>query len=140
MKWGIIAASAAALAVASCATVIKGSSQDIVVGTEPAGADCMITRQGNLIGRVNPTPGKANIEKTKYDIKVVCTKSGFEDASYDGHSGIEGATFGNFALGGLIGWGMDSALGSDNHYDSPINITLKPRASSGEAGAVSSTH
>jgi hypothetical protein len=37
-------------------------------------------------------------------------------------------TFGNIAIGGLIGWGIDSAVGADNKYDSPMNITLNPSA------------
>lgn len=40
------------------------------------------------------------------------------------HSGSAGATFGNIVAGGLIGWGIDSASGSDNKYDSPVNMTL----------------
>jgi len=43
---------------------------------------------------------------------------------YLNHSGAAGATFGNIVAGGLIGWGVDSATGSDNKYDSPVNITL----------------
>jgi hypothetical protein len=29
-------------------------------------------------------------------------------------------------LGGLVGWGIDSASGADNYYQSPVNLTLVP--------------
>ena len=118
--------SAAALALSGCATIIKGPSQDILVNTNPAGASCVLNREGAKIAQVDPTPGTVKVDKTKYDITLVCDKAGYQESTYIVHSGIEGATFGNIALGGLIGWGVDSATGSDNHYDSPVNLTLAP--------------
>jgi hypothetical protein len=41
-------------------------------------------------------------------------------------SGAAGATFGNIVLGGGIGWAVDSATGSDNKYDSPVNLSMVP--------------
>jgi hypothetical protein len=49
-------------------------------------------------------------------------------ATFYNHSGAAGATFGNILLGGGIGWAIDSATGSDNKYESPINMTLIPNA------------
>jgi len=97
-----------------------------MVNTNPAGARCVLNREGAKIAQVDPTPGTVKVDKTKHDITLVCDKSGYQEATYIVHSGIEGATFGNIALGGLIGWGVDSATGSDNHYDSPVNVTLTP--------------
>jgi hypothetical protein len=66
------------------------------------------------------------IEKTKYDILIKCNKEGFQEATYMNKSGAAGATFGNIVLGGGIGWAVDSATGSDNKYDSPVNLSLVP--------------
>jgi hypothetical protein len=48
------------------------------------------------------------------------------------HSGVAGATFANI-LGGIvtggIAWGIDSASGADNKYESQVNMTLLPVAS-----------
>jgi hypothetical protein len=105
------------------------------VNTNPPGADCALLRQDVPIARINPTPGAATIEKTKYDITVSCEKEGFEKATYLNHSGAAGATFGNIILGGGIGWAIDSASGADNKYDSPVNVTLVPKvAAQGAAG------
>ena len=68
------------------------------------------------------------MQKTKYDITVLCDREGFEQATYLNHSGAAGATFGNIVLGGGIGWAIDSASGSDNKYDSPVNLTMVPKA------------
>jgi len=117
---------------AGCSSVIEGTSQEIVINTNPAGADCALKREGTVIGRVNPTPGGVTIKKTKHDITIVCDKPGFEQASFMNNSDAAGATFGNIVLGGGIGWAVDSASGADNKYTSPVNITLVP---SGQAVA-----
>jgi len=113
-------------ALGGCATIIEGSTQQITLNTNPSNASCAIYRQGLKIGEVAITPGAALIQKTKYDITILCVKAGYQQATYLNHSGAAGATFGNIVLGGLIGWGIDSATGSDNKYDSPVNVTLVP--------------
>lgn len=110
----------------ACASIIDGTSQEIVVNTNPAGADCALEREGIAVGHVDPTPGAVTIKKTKEDITIRCTKKGYEEATYFNKSGSAGATFGNIVAGGVIGWGIDSAAGADNKYDSPVNITLVP--------------
>jgi hypothetical protein len=121
-----IAAIAACVLSGACSTIIEGRNQQIVVNTNPAGADCGLYRQGLRIATVQNAPGSALIEKTKYDIWVVCVKQGYQQATYFNHSGVAGATVGNIILGGGIGWIVDSATGSDNKYDSPVNMTLVP--------------
>jgi hypothetical protein len=121
-----IAAIVACVLLGACSTIIEGRSQQIAVNTNPAGADCGLYRQGLRIATVQNAPGSTLIEKTKYDIWIVCVKQGYQQATYFNHSGAAGATFGNIILGGGIGWIVDSATGSDNKYDSPVNITLVP--------------
>lgn len=118
----------------ACSSVIEGTSQEIMVNTNPSGAECSLERQGISIARIDPTPGAATIKKTKYDMIIRCYKEGYQEASYMNHSGSAGATFGNIAAGGLIGWGIDSASGADNKYDSPVNITLVPEEKGGASG------
>jgi hypothetical protein len=123
MRCGLTAA-----ALSGCASIVEGTSQELVVNTDPPGADCALMRQDAPIARISPTPGAATIQKTKDDITVSCEKEGFEKASYLNHSGAAGATFANIILGGGIGWAIDSASGADNKYDSPVNITLVPKS------------
>jgi hypothetical protein len=116
----------ALLAVTSCASIIEGRSQQITINTNPPEADCKLERQGTPLGHVNPTPGSILIEKTKYDLLITCSKAGYQDSTFMNKSGSAGATFGNIVAGGFIGWGIDSASGADNKYESPVNLTLNP--------------
>lgn len=110
----------------ACSSIVDGTSQEIVVNTNPPGANCSLEREGVSIARIDPTPGAATVKKTKYDITVRCTKKGYQEATFLNNSGVAGATFGNIIAGGGIGWAIDSASGADNKYDSPVNITLNP--------------
>ena len=109
-----------------CATILAGKTQMISVNSNPTAAACNLNRNGQVIGSVNPTPGAVVVEKTKHGISVMCKKEGYLDSTDYLESGIEGATFGNIILGGLIGWGIDSAVGADNKYPDFINANLSP--------------
>jgi hypothetical protein len=118
----------ALLTLAGCSSIIEGTSQEITVNTNPSGASCAFMREGQPIGTVHPTPGAVLVKKTKYDITIVCDRPGFDQATYLNHSGAAGATFGNIVLGGGIGWAIDSTSGADNKYDTPVNLTMVPKA------------
>jgi len=108
----------------SCSTVVEGKHQELTIKSEPAGADCAVNRKGVTIAHINPTPGTVTIEKTKYDITVVCKKDGYQTTSSFNQSGVTTATYGNILLGGLVGWGVDSATGSDNEYVAEVTVVL----------------
>ena len=117
-----------AVSLAGCATAIEGTTQDIAVVTIPAGAACVLDRDGKQIGAIAATPGSSHIEKSRYDITITCKKDGFEDAVVVDESGTAAASVGSFVAdtvitGGLLGT-ADSISGADNKYDSPMTITL----------------
>lgn len=121
-----VAAIFAASSLSACSSVIEGTSQEILVNTNPPGASCQFLREGNVIASVPATPGGVTIKKNKHDITLKCNKQGYQEATYLNHSGAAGATFGNIVLGGGIGWAIDSASGADNKYDGVVNMTLVP--------------
>jgi hypothetical protein len=123
----IIAAVSLLAGLSACSSIVEGTSQELTVNTTPPGANCSLERQGETIAHIDSTPGKATIKKTKYDLTVRCTKDGYQEATYLNHSGVAGATVGNILLGGGIGWAVDSAVGADNKYDTPVNMTLVPK-------------
>jgi hypothetical protein len=123
---------AAATSLGACSSIIEGTSQEILVNTNPAGANCKFEREGVVIATIPATPAAATIRKTKHDIVISCDKPGYQSATYMNKSDVAGATVGNILLGGGIGWAIDSAAGADNKYASPVNITLVP----GMAGTV----
>jgi hypothetical protein len=121
-----------AVSCAGCASVFDGTSQEIKVVTNPAGAACVFEREGFPIASVSPTPGTALIQKTKYDVTVKCDKTGYEQAIYLNHSGVSAAIAGNIAADLILTAGLssivDSATGADNKYDSVVNLTLAAKA------------
>jgi len=82
------------------------------------------------VGRIAETPGVANIRKSKYDITIKCSKSGYQDATYLNHSGTTALIAANVAADLLLTAGVssivDSADGADNKYDSAVNLTMLP--------------
>ena len=113
-------------ALSGCATIIDGTSQQVMVNTNPSGADCGLYRQGERIATVQDTPGNALVQKTKNPIWIACVKSGYQPASYMDGSGLADASFGNIVAGGIIGAVVDSASGADNKYASPVNVSMVP--------------
>ena len=109
-----------------CASVVDGSTQEVMVATTPDQAYCKLIRQGTPVGEINKTPGTVTLKKTKHDLTIECQKEGFHKSVYYNKSDIQGSVFGNIILGGGIGWAIDSASGSDNRYTSPVNISLVP--------------
>ena len=119
-----------------CATILAGKTQTVSIDSNPSGARCELRREGRVIGSVEKTPGAVTITKTKHDIDVICTKEGFGESKAFAESGTEGATFGNIILGGLVGWGVDSAVGADNKYPEMVAVNLAAPPSS---SAIAST-
>ena len=114
------------LSFTGCSTILSGRTQTVTLATNPPGAACEVSRQGRVIGQVNPTPGGLMVDRTKHDLQVLCKRSGYQDATEYLESGTEGATFGNILAGGLIGWGVDSATGADNKYPEVKTISMAP--------------
>lgn len=114
------------LGLSACSLILEGTSQQLTLATNPPAAACELTREGRVVGQVNPTPGGLMLKKSKHDIQVVCKKEGYQDSTAYLDSGVEGATFGNILAGGFVGWAVDSAAGADNKYPEVTTITLLP--------------
>ncbi|MEQ9144290.1 MAG: hypothetical protein RLO08_08030 [Parvibaculaceae bacterium] len=126
MKNIVVAVALGSAVLGGCSSIVEGTSQEILVNTDPSGAKCVFEREGRPISQVDPTPGTARIDKTKHDILITCSKEGYEDASFLNKSDVAAMTAGNIILGGGIGWIIDSASGADNKYDGSVFVTLAP--------------
>lgn len=113
-----------AVFMSGCASIIEGTTQEIIVNTIPEGANCSLEREGVSIARINPTPGSATVKKLKHDITIRCNKKGYKETAYLNHSDYAAASLANIITGGVAGWVIDSASGADNKYKSPVDITL----------------
>ena len=117
----------------ACASLLEGTSQEIQVSTNPAGASCVLEREGQSIASVANTPATVMVRRRKYDITIRCNKPGFQEATYINDSGLaSGAVAGNVAADLLLTAGLssiiDSASGADNQYEGVVNITLVPNS------------
>ena len=75
----------------ACAAFITGTTQTITVFTDPPDADCVLVRKEGELGHINPTPGSIEIDRTKNDLTITCTKPGYQPVRYYNHSGMAGS-------------------------------------------------
>src|SRR5437762_5390901 len=73
------------IVVAICGAMLCGCSSppdrtEILVATAPPGAACLLTRLGQPIATVAPTPAIALVEPNPSEIEVSCRRQGFADA------------------------------------------------------------
>jgi len=116
---------AAALA-PGCATITTSSRQSLEVTTEPAGAICKVTRGAEVLGVINPTPGKTDIAKGSGKLSVACAKEGYLPASAEAAAQFQGMTLGNVLLGGLVGVAVDASSGAMYFYPGSVRAVLVP--------------
>jgi len=109
-----------------CATLVKGSSQSVIVNTDPQGATCTLTRKDKQIAIVNPTPGSVTVDKSKDAVTVSCKKDDYQESVGTMSSKFEPMTFGNILFGGVIGVVVDASSGAMNEYEPTVTFTLIP--------------
>lgn len=126
MRLQIIAVLAAATAVAGCASVTKGTSQNITINSSPSGASCTVEREGKMIATIPATPQIIKVSKSKNDLTLTCNLAGYKTAQYVIPSDVEAMTAGNVIFGGLVGLAIDAGTGAMNKYDANVTVVLQP--------------
>lgn len=111
---------------AACATIVEGTDQTVSVTSEPEGAVCKLTREGQTVGAINPTPGSIEVDRSSDDITVKCDLDGYLTSIGELPSEFEGMTFGNILFGGIIGVVVDVSTGASSEYPESINIVMIP--------------
>ena len=112
------------LATTACASITTGTTQAVTVLTEPPGASCLVSRNGETLGFVNPTPGSLTVSKSSSALTVRCERPGSQVGMTTVPSSLQGMTAGNLLLGGVIGLGIDAASGAMNQYPPNIQLAL----------------
>jgi len=105
------------LLASSCASIFKGSQQDITIDSNVKGADISIN--GKLIGRT-PFSGKI---KRESEARLQVSKEGYESKVIVLDTGIEPIWFGNIISGGVFGSTTDYGTGAMYQY-TPGNIVV----------------
>lgn len=126
MKYAcLIALGGGATVLSGCASLVAGTTQPVSVNTmTTTGADCnLVNAQGKW---ELTTPGTAVVKRSKTDVKIRCTKDGFQDAEAVAPSGFEPWTLGNLLFGGLIGIGVDFGTGAIHRYPDAVAVPMAP--------------
>lgn len=113
------------LSLTGCATVTRGSTEALVIESEPSGAQVQLSN--GMKGTI-PTSFKV---KRKHDLIVTVSKPGYETASINVTSQMAGAggaaMAGNVLVGGIIGLAIDASSGATKELKpNPVKVTLNP--------------
>jgi hypothetical protein len=116
-------AAAAALATANCATVTRGTTNQVQFVSEPAEAEVRTS-----MGHTCTTPCTIEVSR-KSEFIAVFKKAGYQDASVPVQTRVAGSGAAGFAgnviLGGVVGMAADAATGATlEHYPNPVTVTL----------------
>ncbi|MFD2262599.1 hypothetical protein ACFSM5_06845 [Lacibacterium aquatile] len=122
----LLAASGVLIALSGCATIVEGTSQSVLVKTEPAEAKCEVSKNGSVLAVANPTPASVVLSKSKDDLQVNCQKTGYRNADGKLTSSFQAMTLGNILLGGVVGAVIDQGSGAANQYEPEILVFLNP--------------
>ena len=112
----------------ACATVIKGTGQDVAVSSEPDGASCVFLKKTAQHAAIQTTPATVHIDRSSDDLVVTCEKAGYQKTAQTLHPSFNGVTFGNLLIGGPIGFIVDAATGANLTYPDKAHVVL-PAAS-----------
>jgi hypothetical protein len=124
----LLLAAAIAGSCAGCASVTRGTTENISISSTPAGATAELSGLDNPTACVTPC---VVVAKRSADITVTVSKDGYEPQVIPLTKEIPGsgaAGFaGNLLVGGLVGMGVDAATGAaQDHKPNPVIVTLQP--------------
>jgi len=124
----LVLAAAIALPCVGCASVTRGTTENISISSTPAGATAEISGLDVPTACVTPCVVQA---KRSADITVTVNKEGYEpqiipltkEVPATGAAGFAG----NVLLGGVVGMGVDAVTGAAlDHKPNPVIVTLQP--------------
>ena len=123
MRWIVVFALAAACG--GCASITRGTTDQVQIQSEPAGAEVHTS-----MGQVCTTPCTLQFSR-KDEFTVTASKPGYHSAqtpvgtriAAGGAAGFAG----NVLVGGVIGMAVDASTGATlEHYPNPVMLTLVP--------------
>jgi hypothetical protein len=124
----ILGVVALAAALGGCASVTRGTTENISISSTPSGAEATITGLDVPTACVTPC---AIVAKRNADITVSFAKPGYEpqvveltkEVPVTGAAGFAG----NVLAGGVVGMGVDAVTGAaQDHKPNPLIVTLRP--------------
>jgi hypothetical protein len=128
MMTRLILAAAMVVPCLGCASVTRGTTENISIASTPSGATADVSGLEVPTTCVTPCVVQA---KRNADITVSIAKEGYEPQVIPLIKEIPGSGAAGFAgnvlVGGLVGMGVDAATGAAmDHKPNPVIVTLKP--------------
>ena len=112
------------IALNGCATIIHGTTQDIGVTTDPAGADLLVDGQQHY-----KSPAVITM-KRKDDHTVEISQEGYKREAVEIKGVLSWSVAGDFLAGGAIGYGIDAATGAQRRLEpEKVEVRLRPLTS-----------
>jgi hypothetical protein len=109
------------IALNGCATIMHGTTQDIGVTTDPAGADLLID------GEQHYTSPAMITMKRKHDHTVEIFQEGYNKELVEIKGDLSWAVAGDILAGGAIGYGIDAATGAQRRLvPEKVEVRLRP--------------
>jgi hypothetical protein len=126
----LLLAAAIVLPCVGCASISRGTTENISITSTPAGATAELSGLDNLTACVTPC---VVVAKRSADITVTINKEGYEPQVIPLTKEIPGTGAvgfaGNVLVGGLVGMGVDAYTGAaQDHKPNPVVVTLQPLA------------
>ena len=124
----LIAVGIAALSLAGCATVTRGTTNQIQIVSEPSGADVRTS-----MGMTCVAPCTITVSR-KDEFAVTFNKPGYQELTIPVKTQVAGSGAAGFAgnvlLGGVVGMAADAATGATlEHVPNPVVGNLRPLGS-----------
>jgi hypothetical protein len=121
----VLASVVAGLALSGCATITRGTTDQVQIVSDPSGADARTS-----LGQTCVTPCTLQMSR-KDEFTVTISKPGFTEENVPVKTQIAGngaAGFaGNVLLGGIVGMGADAYTGATlEHVPNPVSVSLRP--------------
>ena len=123
----VLVSIAAGLALSGCATITRGTTDQVQVVSEPSGANVR-----SSMGQTCITPCTLQVSR-KDEFTLTVSKAGFTDESVPVKTQVAGSGAAGFAgnvlVGGIIGMGADAYTGATlEHVPNPVTVTLQATA------------
>ena len=125
----LLPAFAAALLLAGCGSMVNGTSSEVNVATQPAGARCSLSGNDGFAAEIT-TPAKLDIPHKAAPVTVACQAPGYRRTVNTLNTGGSGWLWGNTALiavtGGaaVLGLVVDEAMGGATRYGATFTMEL----------------
>ena len=124
----IVGVAALCAVVGGCASVTRGTTENISIASTPSGAEATVS--GLDVPTACLTPCSV-VVKRNADISVSFQKEGYAPQVVQLTKEIQGAGAagfaGNILAGGLVGMGVDAVTGAaTDHKPNPVIVTLEP--------------